>query len=96
MNGMRSLQPACSSSVQQQRTSAFPGVRGVTACSDARWGFRIMHEARRAFATGAAASTKAVWWDLHLASLLMHLFFILFSIHRFFDVPGQFSQNFAT
>jgi len=22
---------------------------------------------------GAAASTKAVWWDLHLASLLMHL-----------------------
>jgi len=23
---------------------------------------------------GAAASHKAVWWDLHLASLLMHLF----------------------
>ena len=27
---------------------------------------------------GAAASTKAVWWGMHLASLLMHLFFCLF------------------
>jgi len=42
---MRSLQAACMSSVQQQRTSAFPGGRGVTPCSDARWGFGITHEA---------------------------------------------------
>jgi len=40
------------SAMQQERTSAFPGGRGVMACSDARWGFRIMHEARRAFGTG--------------------------------------------
>ena len=37
---------------QQRRTSAFLGGRGVMACSSARWGFRIMHEARRAFETG--------------------------------------------
>jgi len=28
----------------------------------------------------AAASTKAIWWDLHLASLLTHLFFVCFSV----------------
>jgi len=27
---------------------------------------------------GAAALLKAVWWDLRLASLLTHLYFILF------------------
>jgi len=27
---------------------------------------------------GAAASTKAVWWHLHLASLLTHLFLFYF------------------
>jgi len=27
---------------------------------------------------GAAASRKAVWWDLHLASLLMHLLLFYF------------------
>jgi len=70
---MRSPQAPCSSSMQQQRTSAFPGSRGVTACSDVRCGFGITHEARRAFGTGAVAATKAVWWDLYLASLLMHL-----------------------
>jgi len=36
VNGMPSLQAACSSSVHQQRTRAFPGGQGVTACSDAR------------------------------------------------------------
>ena len=29
---------------------------------------------------GAAASTKAVWWDLRLASLLMHLLYFSLSL----------------
>jgi len=29
---------------------------------------------------GAAAPTKTVWWDLHLASMLTHLFIYLFII----------------
>jgi len=58
--------------VEQQRTSAFRAGRGVTACSDARWGFGIGHEARRAFGTGGGGvSTKAVWRDLRRASLLI-------------------------
>jgi len=52
---MRSLQAAGSSSVQQQQTSAFPGGRGVTACSDARWGFGITHEARWVFGIGGGS-----------------------------------------
>jgi len=31
---------------------------------------------------GAAASTKAVWWDWRLASLLTHLFYHLFLFHQ--------------
>jgi len=40
-----------------------------------RQGFGIRHEAWWGIQNqlGAAASTKAVWWDLHLARLLMHL-----------------------
>jgi len=37
-------------------------------------GFGITHDARWAFETGAAALTKAVWWDLRLSSRLTHLF----------------------
>jgi len=32
---------------------------------------------------GAAASRKAVWWDLRLASLLTHLFVFLYVQLRF-------------
>jgi len=35
---------------------------------------------RNAPGTGAATSTKAVLWDLHLASLLTHLFSFLLSL----------------
>ena len=76
-NGMRWLQAAGSTSVTQQWMSAFPGGRGVTACSDARSGFGVTHVVRRAFRTGGGS----VWWDLCIASLLMHLFLCcLFSV----------------
>jgi len=35
-----------------------------------------MQDVHWAFRTGAAVSTKAVWWDLCLGSLLMHLFLV--------------------
>ena len=34
---------------------------------------------------GVAASTKAVWWDLHLASLLMYMFYC----HLVHDIPSR-------
>jgi len=35
--------------------------------------------------TGVAASTKAVWWDLRLANLLMHLFLCCYYFFKFSD-----------
>jgi len=61
----------------RRRTSAFAGGRGVTlaaACNEAPLGDS---ELRTTLAgqleLRAAASTKAVWWDLRFASLLTHL-----------------------
>jgi len=44
-----------------------PGIPGTAARVGGHWEF------------GAAASRKAVWWDLRVASLLTHLFFFLCS-----------------
>jgi len=57
--------------LQRRWTSAFHGGQGVTSvveCSAPRQGSEL----------GAAASTKAIWWDMRLASLLTHLFVFLF------------------
>jgi len=51
-----------------QATAVVPG--------QARWGFGIgCRGSVWQSELGAAASRKAVWWDLRLASLLTHLFF---------------------
>jgi len=40
----------------------------------------IVSSVQRGSELGAVASTKAVWWDLRLASLLMHLLVMLFAV----------------
>jgi len=42
-------------------------------CGEARWAVGI---GRGLVGQSELASHKAVWWDLHLASLLMHLFLV--------------------
>ena len=45
------------------------------APGEARWGFGIWcHGLVGQSEFGVVALLKAIWWDLHLASLLMHLF----------------------
>jgi len=63
------LSPLAASSVQQQRTGAFRGWRGVTSAACVRWQGSMGSRNWGCM----AASRKAVWWDLRLASLLTHL-----------------------
>jgi len=57
-----------------------PNWMQATAPSEARWGFGIgYHGSVRQSELVVAALLKAVWWDLRLASLLMHLLFLLFT-----------------